>query len=336
MPQISVIVPVYRVEAYLSRCVESILNQTFRDFDLILVDDGSPDQCGKLCEEYACRDSRVHVIHQENAGLSAARNRGIDWAAEHSDSQWLAFVDSDDWIHPAFLERLYTIARDTGCSLSACGFLRTGGEDFGEERTQDCTVLSADAYYCGGEIPSGTVVVAWNKLYRKSLFADLRYPAGKLHEDEFTTYRAVYQAEKVAVTREPLYAYFQNTEGIIRSKWTPRKLDIVEAVEAQAAFARENNNPVLLRKALEDYIYRLHEQMAFAKDWGDSGRRKLLSVLRKKMRRGLKQGKALSLFPFSRKFLWVYEEAYPAKPVWWVVCKAARMLDRAGEERENP
>ena len=103
MPQISVIVPVYKVEPYLRRCVDSILGQTFTDFELILVDDGSPDNCPAICDEYARKDTRVHVIHQENGGLSAARNAGIDWAFANSDSQWLTSVDSDEWVHPEML-----------------------------------------------------------------------------------------------------------------------------------------------------------------------------------------------------------------------------------------
>ena len=98
MANISVIVPVYKVEAFLNRCVDSILCQTYEDFEIILVDDGSPDTCGALCDEYARKDGRVHVIHQENGGLSAARNTGIDWAFANSTSRWLAFVDSDDWV----------------------------------------------------------------------------------------------------------------------------------------------------------------------------------------------------------------------------------------------
>ena len=106
MPLISVIVPVYKVEEYLSRCVDSILSQTFEDFELILIDDGSPDNCGKICDEYTKKDNRVHVIHQENGGLSSARNAGIDWAFENSDSEWLTFIDSDDWVHIQYLDLL--------------------------------------------------------------------------------------------------------------------------------------------------------------------------------------------------------------------------------------
>ena len=107
MGRISVIVPVYKVENYLHRCVDSILGQSFADFELILVDDGSPDNCGSICDAYAVKDSRIRVIHQENGGLSAARNAGIDWVFAHSDSQWLTFIDSDDWIHGSFLQILH-------------------------------------------------------------------------------------------------------------------------------------------------------------------------------------------------------------------------------------
>ena len=128
MAQISVIVPVYKVEPYLRRCVDSILAQTFTDFELILVDDGSPDNCGAICEEYEKKDSRVHVIHQENEGLSAARNAGIEWVFANSNSEWLNFVDSDDWVHPQMLERLYHAVLEHNVKVSICGYEETDGE----------------------------------------------------------------------------------------------------------------------------------------------------------------------------------------------------------------
>lgn len=220
MPKISVIVPVYKVEAYLDRCVSSILAQTYRDFELILVDDGSPDCCGRLCEDYAASDSRIHVIHQENGGLSAARNSGIDWAIVNSDGEFLAFVDSDDWVDKTYLEQLYRAATESGCRLSVCGLYKTAGETRGSP-AYTCQVMDGGDYYCSAEIHGGVTAVACSKLYHKSLFETLRYPVGKLHEDEFTTYRLVYAAEKVAVIPGALYAYFQNDAGIMRSKWTP-------------------------------------------------------------------------------------------------------------------
>lgn len=323
MPQISVIVPVYKVEAYLSRCVDSILGQTFRDFELVLVDDGSPDSCGELCEGYARRDSRVHVIHQENGGLSAARNSGIDWVFENSDSRYLAFVDSDDYVAPEYLQMLYDAARETGCAISVCGIQKTQGETLPPAQAEAPAVMEAEDYYCSGEIHGGVTMVAWNKLYDRSLFETLRYPVGKLHEDEFTTYRAVYQAGKVAVLAAPLYGYFQNAAGIMRSQWDPRRMHALEAVEQQMAFAQGENHPKLLKKAVEQYIYAADAQLTQA--MADPRYRSYGKVLRKKLRWGLKQGRETGTFPWSRERLWFYEQAWPIKPFWWVYSKVRKV-----------
>jgi len=313
MPEISVIVPVYKVEQFLHRCVESILRQSFYDFELILVDDGSPDNCGALCDAYASQDNRIHVIHQNNGGLSAARHTGIDYVIKHSSSHWLAFVDSDDWVHPDFLKVLYNVARQTGCKISACGFFRTEGEPFPGVQDYSIQCLSADDYYCG-QIHGGVTAVAWNKLYHRSLFKKLRYPIGKLHEDEFTTYLAVYQTGKVGVTPAQLYAYYQNPEGIMRSQWNPRRMHVLEAFEQQIAFAREQGNDRLLRKIAEQYVYSVYEhlqkaQVVYRKE------------LRRKLRKALKQGAAVGCFPRDRKNLWAYEAAYPCKIFWWLLSK---------------
>lgn len=310
MPKISVIVPVYKVERFLHRCVDSILAQTYEDFELILVDDGSPDHCGTICDEYAQKDSRIHVIHQENGGLSAARNAGIDWVFSHSGSSWLAFVDSDDWVHPKYLETLYNAAEKTGCKLSACGFFRTGGEDFPKQQEDSVQRLSADAYYCG-DMHEGSPAVAWNKLYDRSLFRDLRYPVGKLHEDEFTTYLAVYEAENVGVTPAILYAYFQNPDGIMRSEWNPRRMHVLEAFEQQIAFAQQNRNSRLLNIISEQYIYSVYEHLGRAQ----KGYQK---ELRQKLRNALKLGRECGCFPKNETNLWAYEAAYPIKPYWWL------------------
>ena len=129
MPVISVIVPVYNVEKYLHRCVDSILAQTFTDFELILVDDGSPDNCGKICDEYAEKDSRIHVIHKVNGGLSDARNAGIDWAFANSNSEWVTFIDSDDWVDKYYLEYLYNSILTHKTKLAVCNYEKTYGEE---------------------------------------------------------------------------------------------------------------------------------------------------------------------------------------------------------------
>lgn len=319
MPNISVIVPVYKVEPYLCRCVDSILAQTYDDFELILVDDGSPDSCGAICEELAQRDCRIHVIHQENGGLSAARNTGIDWAFAHSDSQWLAFVDSDDWVDQTYLEQLYRAVSETGCRLSACGLYKTNGETREPSPAYACTPMSGEDYYCSREIHGGITAVAWNKLYHKSLFQTIRYPVGKLHEDEFTTYRLVYAAGNVAVIPGELYAYFQNDAGIMRSGWNPRRMHVLEAVEQQIAFSKQENHARFLEKSVMQYIFCAHDQLHLAEEG------KHRAALCKKLRWGLKQGRDSGIFPLSWDHLWAYEEAYPlAKPLWWLLYRVRK------------
>lgn len=309
MAEITVIVPVYKVEEYLGRCVDSILNQSFADYDLVLVDDGSPDSCPQMCDAYAAGDERIHVIHQQNGGLSAARNAGIDWAMASSDSRFLCFVDSDDWLHPGYLSVLLNAAETSGCAISACGFFKTTGEPLPED---DCgfQILQADEYYCG-ECHGGQTATAWNKLYQKNLFTNLRYPNGKIHEDEFTTYRLVYAAGKVAVTEARLYAYFQNPEGITGVKWSPKRIDKLDAFVEQMDFARAQKNDRLLRKAVECLVYISYEQLGQAQpDYRGSVRRKL--------RLGLKAAGKLGMFP-RKKCQWAYEAAYPCKPLWYLV-----------------
>ena len=313
MANISVIVPVYKVEQFLSRCVDSILAQTYPDFEVILVDDGSPDNCGKICDEYAKIDSRIHVIHQENGGLSAARNSGIDWAFENSDSRWLAFVDSDDWVHPDFLKILYETAEQTLCKVSACDYFRTSGEDFPDQPFKVAMRVDSADYYCG-TFHNGGTQVAWNKLYHRSLFKKLRYPIGKLHEDEFTTYKAVYQAGKVGVTPARLYAYYQNPEGIMRSDWNPRRMHVLEAFEAQIAFAQANGKDRLLKKTVRSYIFGIHDHLGKAM-------KVYRKELRKKMQTALKLGRECGCFPRNWQNSWAYEDAYPCKPFWWLMSK---------------
>lgn len=311
MAAISMIVPVYKVEAYLDRCVGSILRQTFDDFELILVDDGSPDNCGALCDGYAREDARVRVIHRENGGLSAARNSAIDLVLSEGVSQWLLFADSDDWIHPWALETLYRAVQETGCRISAGGFFDTQGEEIPLEQDCSVTVLSADDYYCGNFHHNGTPT-AWNKLYHISLFENLRYPQGKLHEDEFTTYIALYAAGQVAATQAQLYAYYHNPQSITRAGWNPRRMDALEAVEQQIAFAQRTGNRRLLQTRVEAYLFGAADQLRQAEaDYQD--------LLRQKLRTALKLGRALDGFPGIREMHWAYELAYPCKPLWWLM-----------------
>ena len=270
MATISIIVPVYKVEPYLCRCVDSILYQSFSDFELILVDDGSPDNCGAICDEYAAKDSRVHVIHQKNGGLSAARNAGIDWAFAHSDSSWLTFVDSDDWIHPQMLEALHNAVRKDGTSVVVCGYEETGGVDpvVLPERLGSSLWTPEDFYVRH----NCNAVIACGKLYEKSCFETLRYPAGKIHEDEYVTYQILFRFPQISVIPAPLYAYFVNTQGITKCAWTPKKLDAWGALEERIRFFHETGRTELEKKQILLYIGNIQFQQKQIRRAG--GRRK--------------------------------------------------------------
>ena len=240
MPTISVIVPVYKVEKYIHRCVDSILGQTFADYELILVDDGSPDNCSAICDEYAAKDSRIHVIHQANGGLSAARNAGIDWVFANSDSEWLTFIDSDDWVHPEYLERLLNAAVENCVAVSVCGYVTTEGEEPDIAASEIIPrIWAPEDFYVEYRT---NAITAWGKLYRKGCFEAVRFPDGKLHEDEFTTYKILFSLTSVAVESSSLYFYFMNSDGIIRTMWTPARMAALDALEEQIEYYQINGH----------------------------------------------------------------------------------------------
>lgn len=261
MPQISVIVPAYNVEAYLYRCVDSILAQTFTDFDLILVDDGSPDNSGTICDEYAARDERVHVIHQKNGGLSAARNAGIDWAFSNSDSHWLSFIDSDDWVHPGFLEALINSNIENETKICACNYARVESKDndYPDFAIPESTVVDPEYIYTNGG--KNIYAYAWNKLYSKELWENNRYPEGKNWEDTATTYKLLFSVPSISFVDAELYYYFQNEDGIVKQEWTPKKLDHFWALEQVMQDPMIKEHPQVVKLLWNQYIYTAYEQI---------------------------------------------------------------------------
>ncbi|MGM9584895.1 MAG: glycosyltransferase family 2 protein [Faecousia sp.] len=252
MAQISVIVAVYKMPEYLPRCIEGILNQTFRDLELILVDDGSPDHCGEICDAYAAKDFRVHVIHKKNEGVCVARNTGLDWVYANSDSRWIFFHDNDDWIHPETLERLLSAAQTLHAEISICGYQETTGADPEiPEGAFTPESWTPKAFYLQHHV---NATVCWGKLYSRRIFDGKRYPPGKYIEDEFLTYRLLFACERLAVIPAPLYAYFVNPAGISKKAWVPKRLDAWEAFEQQLVFFRELGDEELVHYRLRKYL----------------------------------------------------------------------------------
>lgn len=232
--KISVIVPVYCVKKYLSRCIESIIRQSYDNLEIILVDDGSPDECGEICDKYAQQDSRIRVIHKKNGGLSDARNSGIDI----SNGEWIAFVDSDDCVAQDFIEVLYNNAVATGCLVSQCNYERFGETIPNNNVKRECEYVIIDSHDLLHEIDCAKNTAAWNKLYRADLFEDIRFPKGKIHEDVATTFKLFVRAKKVCITQEKMYYYYVNTDSITTSKIKSNKLDLIDAYWEQVEFLR--------------------------------------------------------------------------------------------------
>ena len=233
--KISVIVPVYNVEQYLERCVDSIISQTYTNLEIILVNDGSTDNSGKLCDELAKKDERIRVIHKENGGLSDARNRGIDEA----ESDLVGFIDSDDYIDSDMYEVLLKNLNNTDADLSMCALYDV------YNNTPEAQVTNKETWKLSSEQAIKMVmeakilsVTAVNKLYRKSLFTDLKFEVGKIAEDAFIMIKLLDKCEKIVATNEKKYYYVHRENSITTQKFSTKFLNVIEAYE-------QNSNIIL-------------------------------------------------------------------------------------------
>lgn len=224
---ISVIVPVYKVEPYLDCCVASIVAQTYKNLEIILVDDGSPDNCPQMCDNWAKKDDRIKVIHKQNGGLSDARNVGMSIAK----GEYIGFVDSDDYISPDMYEQLHSHLIDTNSDIAACDFLIfVNGTcvNYGSCPTFESHMASAHEAMSDIVNNRNFRAVAWNKLYHKDLLGGMCFNVGKLHEDEFFTYKLIDRAKQLVYVDHPMYFYRQRPESIM-TRFSYRRLDLLDA-----------------------------------------------------------------------------------------------------------
>lgn len=253
MEKISVIVPVYNVEKYIKNCIESILNQTFHDLEIILVDDGSTDMSGNICDDYKIRDSRISVIHKKNGGLSDARNEGI----KRASGEFITFVDSDDYISHNAIEYLYGILIDNQADVSIGKLYKTS--KFNEDVSNSSPIVKIfNNKESIKEMLYGTLysTAAPGKLYRSCLFDDVCYPYKQLNEDLFTTYKILDKASRVVYGNQIVYYYFCRVGSIMTSSFTKRRLDSMKALE-EIAF----NIPLKQYKACGAYSSQVIENI---------------------------------------------------------------------------
>lgn len=311
---VSVIVPIYKVEPYLKRAVDSIISQSYSNLEIILVDDGSPDGCGKICDGYAAKDKRIKVIHKENGGLSDARNAGLDAAT----GDYIVFVDSDDYIAADFVETLFWQLEKTDADVAMCSYEITTSKDF-DQSIFDCPpadeiqeenerdhIRDGSIEVCGRSALLSNLydanhrdatyfIVSWNKLYKASLWKGIRFPKGKIHEDEATTYRIYDKASKGVYIHKPLYGYFSAPESITRSRFNLKRLDWMDALDERIRYFEKKGDRTQVsfaKRARADgaihYYYPLKEELPEEK----AQQKRLKSYVKEEL---LKEKESLSL-----------------------------------------
>jgi len=242
---ISIIVPIYKVEDFIHTCIESVLNQTYSNWELILVNDGSPDNSPEICDEYASQDQRIKVFHKPNGGVASARNLGLD----NITGEYVTFLDSDDFFHPEYLESLLNLGIQHSADIVQCGFIRGVEKTFPIiNKEQEIKVVDNYDVFLKGYAK----IIVWGKLYKKYLFEELKIPENKLFEDDFITWRWYYKAKKIVVTNKLLYYYTDNNESTMAGYEKKPRLDFMEAYEERIEFFKN-----ISEKSMEDYS-RMH------------------------------------------------------------------------------
>lgn len=311
MKAISAIVPVYNVDKYLHRCVTSILDQTYQDFELILIDDGSVDSSAMNCDYSLLSNSNIIVIHQKNQGLSSARNSGIELNRICSISSWITFIDSDDWINKRYFEYLLDTAQKYQVEVVASNYIRTDKYNNEEINNPEVFICSPEEFITYDRTAFS---VSCCKLFNISCFDDIRFPVGKYHEDEYTTYKVLFKYNQIGRINNSLYYYYINPQSITKSKWDPRRLDVIDALKSQINFFYVNKYYNALHSTVNCYVWVLYE---FSKD-AQKGYPELSKKLKNELKTELKKYK--KLFP-NKEYGYLYYYVYPIRYQFYILIK---------------
>lgn len=320
MKKLYFIIPIYKVEDYLERCVNSVLAQRYKNIEIVLVDDGSPDRCPQICDQYAKKYGNICVIHKSNGGLSDARNAGLEYVYKNiASNDYITFLDSDDFVHPLYSEKMISLCEENGCEIAQCGYEKGCADTFsGEKNKNDLHITDAQSALLGYTLKTQ----CGSKIFKAEIFHDLRFPTGVLNEDEFTTYKAVFAAKKVAFTNEKLYYYFQRDTSIMdeiakKLKNNPHRYDYLVAYSERIKFFEEKNLPLQVMKTHEkvctDIILRYCEQMYINKDDRDTDciDGKYMSIYKKHYKLMINR----SEMPLKRKLMYICFKFFPYSAV---------------------
>ena len=256
-PLITIIIPVYKVEKYLARCLDSVISQTYENLEIIVVDDGSPDSCPEICDQYATKDERIMVIHQTNQGQSSARNAGLDRAK----GKYIAFVDSDDYVDQNYIRHMYQAISHNKADFVICAYFSVA---FGKELSlklpkRSCGIITRDEYWMM-ETTDGTMcsIALWNKLFKSELWTKLRFKEGRYAEDSFAMTQYVKEANCVYVMDEPLYYYVHRADSEVH-RFEIKNMDSMEARLERADYYYQEGN----RKALRNCLSQVRGGLAY-------------------------------------------------------------------------
>lgn len=321
MEKLYFIIPVYNVESYLNRCVDSVLAQSYPNIEIVLIDDGSPDNCPLICDAYAQKHKNVNVIHKPNGGLSDARNAGISYVKAHADPEdFVSFLDADDFVHEQYAEKMIFLCEQYGCDMAQCEHEKGGSNSFGNGVKNIKTFcVSAEEALLGYTLKSQ----CGPKIYKVKIVSDILFPVGMLNEDEFVIYRMVYCAKKIAFTNERLHYYFQHGASIMdniskKLKNNPHRYDFLKAYKERASFFETENKPDQVLKTYEkictDIILRYCEQMYLKRPERDedcvSGQ--YIKTYRKYFRMMIKR----KGMPLKRRLMYISFYFYPHSAVF--------------------
>lgn len=283
MDKVSIIVPVYNVEKYLEKCIESILAQTFKNIEVILVNDGSSDKSGLICDKYSLIDRRIKVVHKKNTGVSDSRNYGI----KVSSGKYIAFIDSDDWVDKEYINILYSNLIKYNADISVCDFIRENNESKPKQLLKEkkeilfTNIEALNQIY--GELYVQMIAVVWNKLYKREIFNDLKFPIDKIHEDEYLTPIALYKCNKIIYTNKQLLHYRDTPNSIMNKKFNVKRLDYLYVLESRMKFFKENMLDELYKKNVCTYLEKVMEFYFLVKRSDIENKKNIMKELKNKL-----------------------------------------------------
>lgn len=287
MELISVILPIYNVDKYLKQCLDSILNQTYKNLEIILVDDGSKDNSGKICDKYSKKDNRIKVIHKRNGGVSSARNTGLHVAT----GEYISFIDPDDFVEPYFIEKMHALMVENDCDIVQCDFFRYVDGNIIDEIVENSKVEKISVYEFQKRLYTDNYIqtaVLWDKIYKKYIFDNIIFPEGKINEDEAKIHEIIDACNSdVIVTNQRWYYYRSAPNSIMKKKYNVSRLDIIPAMQSRLKFFKEKNEQELYFLTLIKYQELLKCNYYLAKKYLKQS--KYIELIKKELRNNYKE-----------------------------------------------